>query len=81
MGQYPKVAPAPFGTAPSWGFFISTGGAKLKNAGLEQVIELLEKCRERNRFTTITVKVRNHQYVHIDANATEATAIKQECKK
>ena len=50
----------------------------MKEARLEQIVKIPEKCRKRNRFSTVIVKIRNHKYVHVDANATESTAIKQE---
>lgn len=57
-------------------FFALEGGAKMKNVGLEQVIKLMEKCRQNHRFATITIKVRHHEYVHCSTAAEESTPIK-----
>ena len=33
--------------------------------GLDELIEILEEYRKESRFATITVQIRDHEYVHV----------------
>ena len=53
---------------------------QLKLTRLEQVIKLLESCRKKNRFASIRIDVRNHQFVGVKCNVEEFTEIKDHGK-
>ena len=43
--------------------------------GLDELIEILEEYRKESRFATITVQIRDHEYVHVKKMITESRAI------
>ena len=45
------------------------------NSGLDELMEILEEYRKANRFSTITVQIRDHEYVHVKKTVTESTPI------
>ena len=49
--------------------------------GLDELIEILEEYRKENRFATITVQIRDHEYVHVKKMVAESTQIKPKSKR
>lgn len=43
--------------------------------GLDELIEILEEYRKESRYATITVQIRDHEYVHVKRTLTESRAI------
>ena len=49
--------------------------------GLDELIEILEEYRKESRFATITVQIRDHEYVHVKRTITESMPIKPKSKR
>lgn len=49
--------------------------------GLDELIETLEEYREKNRFATISVQIRDHTYAHVKKEVVESKVIKPKSQK